>query len=190
MKKQLLLLTLMCPLIGLSSEEGTSFTFYYYGGEMDYITQGDENLISDATGSIAITLLDDESTARIEVDDPSLVTGWRVVMGALDGNVLSVGRYVDATRWPFNDIDEPGLSFSGEGRGCNQLDGWFDVLEIEKNGQEVTRLAANFRQNCENQQEEWSCGQIRYNSDVPVTLKPLYISGFESPVEQCHFLRQ
>jgi hypothetical protein len=42
-------------------------------------------------------------------------------------------RYSGATRYPFNEGDEPGLSVTGEGRGCNEVTGEFTVEEIAWN---------------------------------------------------------
>jgi PASTA domain len=42
------------------------------------------------------------------------------------GDILAPGRYPNATRYPFNG-DGPGLSVTGNGRGCNTLTGEFTV---------------------------------------------------------------
>jgi len=48
---------------------------------------------------------------------------------APQGQKLVPGVYNNAVRAPFQDASQPGLSFYGDGRGCNTLTGTFTVLE-------------------------------------------------------------
>jgi hypothetical protein len=87
-------------------------------------------------------------------------------------------RFAGATRYPFNSATEPGLSVSGEGRGCNQLTGWFEVVEslFDASGA-LARLALDFRQNCDNAAGSLY-GAVRINSEVPVDLEaPRAVAG-------------
>lgn len=70
---------------------------------------------------------------------------------AAPGNVaLTPGPYENARRFPFQPTDAPGLSVSGEGRGCNGLTGRFDVLDASyAPGGAVASFAADFEQHCE-----------------------------------------
>lgn len=99
---------------------------------------------------------------------------WSAHFAAPYRNLLTVGTYENATRFPFQAYDEPGLSFSGEGRGCNRLTGRFEIKEIiyDTISGSVTNFAADFEQHCEGH-EPALYGYIRYNSDVPIpTLMP------------------
>ena len=59
------------------------------------------------------------------------------------------GSYTGALRYPFND-GAPGLSVSGDGRGCNTLTGQFDVTEISQASTgELLVFDATFEQHCE-----------------------------------------
>lgn len=93
-----------------------------------------------------------------------------------DGQFLKVGFYDGATRFPFNSPTKPGLSVFGNGRGNNQLSGWFDVREIAyaTNG-DVTRLAVDFRQYDENLTQTGPSlyGSLRINSSIPLTPIPV-----------------
>jgi hypothetical protein len=89
----------------------------------------------------------------------------------LPGNQLEVGLYGNATRWPFNAWDVPGLSVSGNHRGANLSSGWFNVLDIAYDSfGSMTRLAVDFRQ-FENLTQTGPSlfGSLRYNSPVPIT---------------------
>jgi hypothetical protein len=65
------------------------------------------------------------------------------------GDILTLGRYANATRYPFNGTG-PGMDVSGEGRGCNTLTGEFTVnaLEFWANGR-LRSLGLTFEQHCE-----------------------------------------
>ncbi len=63
-----------------------------------------------------------------------------------------MGSYESATRYPFQDPANPGLDFSGSGRGCNQLSGSFAISQIRYDWfGNVVRLGATLTQHCENQ---------------------------------------
>jgi hypothetical protein len=85
---------------------------------------------------------------------------------------LARGAYENAARFGFQGSGQPGLDFSGDGRGCNQLYGRFDVLEARygTNGT-VLSFAANFEQHCERSMPAL-LGRIRYNSTVPLFNTP------------------
>ena len=63
---------------------------------------------------------------------------------------MSVSFYPNAQRWPFQDIDKPGLDFSGDGRGCNTLTGEFTISKMIYDFSGVPRLfSATLEQHCE-----------------------------------------
>jgi hypothetical protein len=100
-------------------------------------------------------------------------TFWYVDFAAPLNAELSVGAYEGATRLPFQQPSEPGLSVSGDGRGCNQLTGRFDILEVvyDPHTGNVVHFAADFEQHCESPSAPALLGAIRYDSDVPVSIK-------------------
>lgn len=93
-----------------------------------------------------------------------------------DGNDLAIGFYDRATRFPFNSPTRPGLDFSGNGRGNNQLGGWFRVLDVgySPNG-DVERFAVDFRQFDESEDMigPSTYGSLRINSSIPVNPVPV-----------------
>jgi hypothetical protein len=88
--------------------------------------------------------------------------GWQIHFGAPRGRFLEVGKYLDAKRYPFSDAS-PGIEFTGQGRGCNQISGQFVVWELEFKGNEVTKLAIDFIQRCENTMPPLY-GRVRFQS--------------------------
>jgi len=88
------------------------------------------------------------------------------------GAAFAAGAYENAVRFPFNNGLSPGLSLTGDGRGCNTLTGRFDVLEVAFNPADgsVLKFAADFVQHCEGF-DSALFGQVRFNSNVPVNLE-------------------
>jgi FG-GAP-like repeat/Divergent InlB B-repeat domain len=81
---------------------------------------------------------------------------------------FAVGAYEGAESVSFQGV-LPGLSLSGNGRGCGYSTGRFSVLEVtyDANGL-VTSFAANFVQTCATAIEPLF-GEIRYNSSIPLS---------------------
>lgn len=89
-------------------------------------------------------------------------SGWLLELAAEPGRELGVGVYRNAVRFG-NQRDQAGLSFTGNGRGCNQISGAFVLWEWEIQGDEVVRVALDFVQQCDNN-EHPLCGHLRLNS--------------------------
>lgn len=146
----------------------------------DYIGQGREYLF---TGGVDATITGGNygngymfSISNGAYVPQANLSWWNLMVEAAKGQSLEVGNYEDAMRSPFNDETHPGISLFGDGRGCNQLTGRFQVLEIERqtNGN-ILKFAADFEQRCEITGPPLY-GSIRYNSDVPISaLQPAKI---------------
>lgn len=76
---------------------------------------------------------------------------------------LAVGYYPGLTRYPFHNPVLGGMSWSGDGRGCNTLTGWFVIDKITYNGSVMTELEMRFQQHCEGGSNPLR-GQIRWTS--------------------------
>lgn len=123
-------------------------TFLSYASEEgDYIGQGQQRTYTRNDAQITATA--DEALNHVTVSI-SGDTWWHLDLAAPQGQQLVPGVYEAATRWPFQEWTEPGLDFSGDGRGCNQLTGRFVVTEAVygPNGY-VERFQAAFEQHCE-----------------------------------------
>jgi hypothetical protein len=64
-------------------------------------------------------------------------------------NQLEPGNYAGLQRYPFNDPAKGGLSWYGEGRGCNTLSGWFTVDSVRYVGASLAAIDLHFEQHCE-----------------------------------------
>jgi hypothetical protein len=116
----------------------------------DYIGQGQTWSYDTAAGDV-ISATTNGNTLN------AAVTGfngdwWYLDFDAPNGQTLTAGTtYANATRYPFNGSG-PGLSISGEGRGCNELTGSFTVTEATFGGPDssyIQDFVATFEQHCE-----------------------------------------
>lgn len=82
--------------------------------------------------------------------------------GPDDMTYLQPGYYGDLQRYPFHNPVKGGLAWGGEGRGCNELVGWFVVDDIQFSSGAMTRLALRFEQRCEGSSAPPLYGQVRY----------------------------
>jgi len=62
---------------------------------------------------------------------------------------LQVGYYSGLMRWPFYNPVLGGLDWSGNGRGCNTLLGWFAVDNVSYSSGSISTLDLRFEQQCE-----------------------------------------
>ena len=152
---------------------GQQTVLYYRSEPGDYIGQGQEVTLTTEDvdfivrpsfrGSVRISMNNFTRVPR----PPSI--WWNAEFAPPQGTDLVVGAYENATRWPFQAPTEPGLSFSGQGRGCNRLTGRFDVLDAvyDPNTGAVISFAVDFEQHCEGGAPALF-GSIRFNSLVPL----------------------
>lgn len=90
-------------------------------------------------------------TYRSDITASAVEAGVQVEAGPLTfvftapyGRSLVPGRYPGATRYPFQEGNEPGLSVSGGIYGCNRLTGEFTVLDLASD-----RIWITYEQRCE-----------------------------------------
>jgi len=62
---------------------------------------------------------------------------------------LQLGYYGKLQRFPFHNPARGGLSWSGEGRGCNTLTGWFVVDSVTYTSGTLGAFDLRFEQRCE-----------------------------------------
>lgn len=148
---------------------------YYYSEAGDYIGGGAEVSFNDSDGSFTVSTNYDNG-ASLAFHTPNYEHWWYLDLAAANNADMQAGVYQNAQRFPFQESGLPGLAFSGDGHGCNTLSGKFNVLEIvrDANG-DISKLAVDFEQHCEGGQPALY-GQVRYNSDVPLSSKPLNIT--------------
>jgi len=164
-------------LAAVSFSAQASPNYLYVTGE-GYVTQGSTKLLSSSEGysfvpySLYGGVYLDVSNFYPGMDMDSFRV-YSLLLMAPGGKVLTEGFYGGATRAPFQAQGAPGLDFSMESRGDNQLKGWFDILDIAfSSSNVVSRLAVDFYQDDENGYAGHTFGSLRFNSDIPPTTIP------------------
>lgn len=137
----------LSPLATTSVEARTRFT--YVSDPNDFIGQGGSATWTDAQGVWQVRRNFDEGIS-FSFSGNSLPTFWYLDFAAPFDADLTTGHYPDAQRWPLQIRERPGLSVSGEGRGCNTLTGNFTISSVNYGSNaEVIRFSAAFEQYCE-----------------------------------------
>ena len=96
---------------------------------------------------------------------------WNITLQAPTGTVLEPGVYEGAVRAPLSASVVPGLSADGDGQGCFEISGRFEILEMEvtEDGA-IERLAVDFEQVCSG--EGVLEGSIRINASDELSPPP------------------
>lgn len=111
----------------------------------DFIGQGQIYLYTPANATITLSASGGHATVAI-----SGAQGWNGDFQTMNTiNQLQPGYYPDLHRYPFHNPSKGGLSWTGEGRGCNTLLGWFVVDRVVYSGGVLTALDLRFEQRCE-----------------------------------------
>lgn len=125
---------------------GVATYFALVGEPGDYIAGGVSRV--DVRNNAAFEASVDSSRTTVSIRiRPADGTSWNISIGAPAGAQLAPGIYENVQRWPFY---QPGLAFSGNGAGCNQLTGRFVIHEAVFSGSStVERFRMSFEQHCE-----------------------------------------
>jgi hypothetical protein len=163
--------TILLLALLLSSSLSAANTFISFNSQKgDYIGQGESRIWDEASGEFSSkSSLDKENVVEIRFSSDD--HWWTLSFAAPADQPLTVGSYFNATRFPFQDADNNGLNVSGTGRGCNKLEGNFEILEIayDDNGN-LESFSATFEQHCEKENPAlFGAVSFNANSDLPDT---------------------
>ena len=130
----------------------------------DYIGQGQSYNYSQADGTFSALVFGTNTAVSIRFNTPSFDHWWNLNFATANGGPLTPGVYLNAQR--FADGVSPALDVFGDGRGCNMVNGSFEVLQATY-GPADTLLSfeATFEQHCEGAAPALR-GRIRYNANV------------------------
>jgi hypothetical protein len=138
----------------------------FYGQPGSYILDGAEESYEDGDGLFEIEEVFGWTIISFSGVTPS--DWWSLGVGGAGGAPLSPGLYLDASR--DSSSSNPRLDLAYQGRGCNIVRGWFEVLELERDTHTgmVTSIAVQFEHYCESMSAA-VMGQVRFQSDLPYT---------------------
>jgi hypothetical protein len=112
----------------------------------DYIGAGQTYLYTPADSLITLGT----STGHLSITVSRNQDSWHGDFQAMNGLAqLLPGYYGDLQRYPFHNPTKGGLSWYGNGRGCNTLTGWFAVDSVTYVGGVLTAIDLRFEQHCE-----------------------------------------
>lgn len=135
----------------------------------DFILGGQTRFFTPADGTFNVSENFD-SGVSLFFSGNQFTEFWSVDFAAPNQQLLTVGTYTGATRFPFQALSDPGLSISGDGRGCNMLTGTFTVLEVTYGAfGTIASFDATFEQHCEGAGPALF-GELRFNAHPTVTL--------------------
>jgi hypothetical protein len=130
----------------------------------DYIGRGQTYRFTKADAVIGVTTQGRRVTVNITAE-----ARWTLNLGEGGDGPMVTGYWPDVHRYPFFN---PGVSYSGDGRGCNNLDGRFIVDQVSYGaGGVLSTLTARFGQRCEGSGPEL-LGYFRYDAADPTVPPP------------------
>ena len=146
----------------------------------DYVGQGLTYFLTPTDGTFSASV---NSGGGVSIAYQGFTPGdfWNLDFAAPNNQPLTVGTYLNATRFPFEVSSVPGLAVYGDGRGCNNDNGSFQVLQIVYGpNNTVSAFDATFEQHCEGAVPALR-GEIRYNANVVVAVTaPTHIQVVEN----------
>ncbi|HAJ59367.1 MAG TPA: hypothetical protein DCP31_08920 [Cyanobacteria bacterium UBA8543] len=167
-------------LLGLTNKiQNHKTALYYFSQPGDYIGLGLEQTLTPEAVDFAISRNFDNgvsfSITNFDRSKPGNSIWWYLNFAAPENAALIPGLYDRAIRYPFQPSNRPGLDFSGNGRGCNQLGGRFQVIQAKYGSKGVIEgFDALFEQHCEDELAIGPAvfGRIRYNASVTPSESP------------------
>lgn len=133
-------------LLSMSGEQGDYIggpnNYYYNATDGTFGASANDNTGDGTVDSVSLSFMSSDHWWYLDFNTSRML-----------GKNLEPGFYDDAQRAPFASTGHPGLSISGDGRGCNQLTGNFTVHEavFDYSGAspKVVSFTASFEQHCE-----------------------------------------
>jgi PKD domain-containing protein len=147
------------------------------GDPGDYVTGG-QTFLYDPVGSTFIGRVGTWGDVNLSLAGPGGPGDfWRLAFMPPDSQILSLGFYANARR-DGGFLGTPGLDISGQGRGCNQLTGHFEIKQLDVGSDGALRAFwARFEQHCENAVPGLT-GEIRINANTELAVSaPLHGSA-------------
>jgi hypothetical protein len=113
----------------------------------DWVGGGSQRLFR--SGNASVTLGGSPGYVSAYVSGGGFGDYYWLEFAAPPGDVLQPGFYINAQRAPFREAGRPGIDIYGSGRGCNTIEGFFQVKDIAFSGNTLTRLWIVYEQHCE-----------------------------------------
>ncbi len=153
--------------VALAGQANGQDTFYFTSSQSSWVGGGLTETITPQQG-YTFTEQNNGNDLDFSITDFPAGEWWYLDFIGPNSTRVTPGLYANATRYPFQGSG-PGLSFVGDGRGDNQLTGYFNVLQATYNTSgQLQSFAADFVQYDEGNLSAWNDGSIRFNSTIPI----------------------
>jgi hypothetical protein len=120
---------------------------YLSSQPLDFVGQGQTYLYT-ATSNPTFTVSSNSAFMHVTVGGTNAVwNGDFLGMNSLSR--LEVGYYGDLQRYPFGNPTKGALSWTGQSRGCSQVNGWFVVDNVTYSGTTLMSIDLRFEQHCD-----------------------------------------
>lgn len=135
-------------------------TYLKFSGQYgDYISQGGSYYYDKDNSTFQIDISPWSNAVNINIQSSSW---WSINFSAPGSVPLTIQKYAYAERYPFQSTTAAGLTLSGDGRGCNQSFGSFEVKQISMT--DPMQFKALFEQHCEQMGAPTLKGEVAFNA--------------------------
>ncbi len=131
----------------------------------DFIGQGVTKTYTPTDGIFSIDpIIESDIPNGIEIFFSNKEIYWYLVFTSQEGTPFLEGTFELAKRYPYNEPSHPGMEITGDGRGCSELSGSFQVehVQFDKEGN-ILSFAIHFTQQCESTLSPPLRGHVYYN---------------------------
>jgi IPT/TIG domain/Carboxypeptidase regulatory-like domain/Fibronectin type III domain len=128
----------------------------------DFLGAGQQYLFDSATGSVSLEGSLEWAGVKVSGGNDLTGYGFDFEFAPPSGGQLQDGEYVQARRYPFEPTELPGISITGDGRGCDNDYGRFLIKDIhaESSGK-LDRLWLLYENRCDTPDHPALFGEIR-----------------------------
>ncbi len=131
----------------------------FSGPSGDYISLGQSYYYDKNNSTFGTDISSWSNALNINIQSSSW---WTLNLSAPGGAPLAVQKYSYAERYPFQSATAAGLTLSGDGRGCNQNFGSFEIKQLSLTN--PIQIKATFEQHCESISAPALKGEVAVNA--------------------------
>jgi hypothetical protein len=158
-------------LFGGVAQAATTTSVALFSDPGDWPGGGEQRLFHAGNSQIGVT----GNASYLTVNTNGTPGYYSLDFAAPPGQTLAPGIYDQAERAPFRSAGHPGIDIDGNGRGCNTIEGRFEVRDLVVGpGGVPERLWIIFEQHCEGGPEALF-GEVRVQEpapDAPISVAP------------------
>ena len=138
-----------CMALPAAAHAAATGTVTMYSETGDYIGGGEQRVFDGSRGDV-VSASGTAGSLNVSVSGGTYGDAYTFTFAAPDGQGFQPGAYTNAQRTPFREAGHPGIDIYGDGRGCNEDAGNFEVRDwaLDASGN-VARAWIVYEQFCE-----------------------------------------